>query len=139
MSVLMRRRNQAQNLAWLQRPVGPQAAIALGDPAPPGPPHQAVSDQRIVDHEDDEGTQRRLRWEWDDLNITFDRQRGAHAGAAQGKPKDALSFERFPQQWEPRGCANDARPRLGAQARHAFTAAATCTACSLVRVSPDGR
>ena len=55
------------------------------------------------------------------------------------EPKDALPLQRFPQQREPRGCANYARPRLGVQARHAFTAAATCTVCSSVRVSPDGR
>jgi hypothetical protein len=94
---LVRRRNQAQDLAWLQRPVGPQAAISLRDPAPPGSSHQAVCDQRIVDHEDDERTYGYLRRQRDNLNITFNRQRGTHAAAAQRKPEDALSFQRFPQ------------------------------------------
>jgi hypothetical protein len=69
----MGRCNLAQDLAWLKRSVRPQPTITLGDPEPPGSPHQAVCDQRIVDHENDERTQGRLRRQRDDLDVAFDR------------------------------------------------------------------
>ena len=138
-AILIRRGYHAQNLARFQWPVGSQTAIALRDPAPPGSPHQPVSDQRVVDHENDEYTQRHLRRQRNDLEIACGRQGGMHAGAAQREAKDALFFQGFSEKWQPRGCKRCARPSLDAQARHSFTAAATCTACSSVRVSPDGR
>ncbi len=91
----MRRRNQAQDLARIQRPVGPQTAIALCDPAFPGSPHQAVGNQRVANYEDDERTQRNLRRQRPDFDLAFGRQRWKHAGAAQWEPKDILSIQRF--------------------------------------------
>ncbi len=138
-SILISCREQAQYLLRRQQSIGSPATVALRNPTFSRSSNQAMSNQHFVAYEYDKRAQRDLGRQGDNFDFTFDRQRGAHAGAAQRETKNAFFVQRFPQQREPRGCESRAHPLTGAQVRHSFTAAATCATCPSVRVSPDGR
>jgi hypothetical protein len=91
----------AQDLRRIQRSVGTEASIPLGNPLGLRAIHKAVGDQFTVAGEDDEAAKPDLSLKRGDFDLAGGRQARSHTASAQRPAKMLATSQGFAQEWQP--------------------------------------